>query len=103
MSPEVDLTIGGDARETATFRLKKDPNDQRGKVVIITVNEGGKTIPAALQFGGAARDVTGVPMPESIRATIEGGHPLTVNARGFEEVNRNFLSNRQRRQKLKSR
>ena len=89
-SANVRAQVGGEAEDAVVFTLAKDPNNKRGKLIINVKNDRGRNVVASIQFGGSARDVTGRSNARGVyeREMKPGRYPVTVNARGYEEVTR---------------
>jgi OmpA-OmpF porin, OOP family len=89
---EASVLVDGTEALSTEIKLKKDPSDLRGKLKLIVQNQSGRGLPASIQFGGKARDVTGRTSAKGLyeRELVPGRYPVTLNARGFAEVKRNI-------------
>lgn len=93
LSRTVNVEVGGPEKDPIVITMKRDPSDKRGKLILLVQNEQERNIPASIQFGGSARDISG---RANARGKYEremkaGGYPVTINARGYEEVTRTIV------------
>ena len=93
MPEETSISVAGADALSTEIKLKKDPSNLRGKLKLIVQNQSGRGLPASIQFGGSARDISGRTSSKGLyeRELVPGRYPITLNARGFGEVKRNIV------------